>query len=178
MLGPLTGGSPWGREIGRLRTRGVWEIGGIEGPGPRRSPGLPPRTLFFPQSPKKTGSESAQVLKSYYVPTPFGTLGPKLSGRTPFPAVAKVQRRFPPESSLFRRPPPGTFGVFSDRRTRRVPRPLFPGDEEVGKSGVWARDRVEKGNGRCGKKMTEKRGKKEDDGGREKKIDGEDNHYI
>ena len=124
------------------------------------------------------GSESAQVPKSYYVPTPFGTLGPKLSGRALFPAVAKVQRKFPPESSLFRRPPPGTFGVFSDRRTRRVPRPLFRGDEEVGKSGDLAKGKEEKDNGRRGKKMTEERGKRKDYGGRKKKIDGEENHYI
>ena len=41
-------------------------------------------------------------------------------------------------------PPPGTFGVFSDRRTRRVPRPLFRGDVEVGKSGDPAKGREEK----------------------------------
>ena len=47
--------------------------------------------------------------------------------------------------------------------------PLFPGDEEVGKSGDLAKGREEKDNGRRGKKMTEEGGKKKDDGWREKK---------
>ena len=73
---------------------------------------------------------------------------------------------------------PGTFGVFSGRRTRRVPRPLFRGDEEVGKSGDLAEDRKDKDNGRRRKKMTEERGMEEDDGGRQKKKGGEETHYI
>ena len=69
MLGPLAGGSPGNREIGRLRTREVREIGGLEGPGSGRSSGLPPQTPFFSAKSEKMGSESDQVLKSYYVPT-------------------------------------------------------------------------------------------------------------
>ena len=45
------GGIPGGnRGIDRLRTRGVREIGGLEGPGSGRSSGLPPRALFFAKS--------------------------------------------------------------------------------------------------------------------------------
>ena len=80
---------------------------------------------------------------------------------------------FVPEISF-----PRTFGVVSDRRTRRVPRPLFRGDEEVGKLRDPAKDREKKDNGRRGKKTTEARGKKKDDGGRKKKINEQGNRYI
>ena len=60
---------PGGPEIGRLRKRGVQVIGRLEGPGSRRSSGLPPRTPFFLPSLEKMGPGSAQALKSYYVPT-------------------------------------------------------------------------------------------------------------
>ena len=152
MLGPLTGGSPGGREIGRLRTRGVWEIGGIEGPGPRRSPGLPPRTLFFPQSPKKTGSESAQVLKSYYVPTLLVLWGRNRVAGPPFSAVFKVQRRFPRNLLCSGDSPPGTFGVFSGRCFREMWR---SGNREIGQ-GAEGRKKAED-EGRRRKRKEERR---------------------
>ena len=156
----MQGRSPGNRAIGRLRTRGVREIGSLEGPGSGRSSGLPPRTLFLPPSPQKTGSGSAPALKSYYVPTLLALWGRSWVAGPLFPAVFKVQRRFPRNllcSGDFR---PGTFGVFSDRRTRRDPRPLFPDDVEVGKSGDLAKGRGEKDNGTRGRKMTEEREKR------------------
>ena len=135
MLGPLAGGSPGNREVGRLRTRENREIGRLEGPGPGRSSGVPPRILFFPPRPQKMGSESARVLKSYYVPTLLVLWGRNRVAGPPFSAVFKVQRRFPRNLLCNGRSPPGTFGVFYDRPTRRVPRPLSRGDADVGKSG-------------------------------------------
>ena len=64
---------------------------------------------------------------------------------------------------MFRRLPPGTFGVFSDRRTGRVPRPLFPGDEEVGKSGDPAKGQRGKRSREMRKKMTEERGERKEE---------------
>ena len=95
MLGPLAEGSPGGREFGRLGTREVRETGGLEGPGSGRSSGLPPRTLFLPPSPKTMGSESAQVLEGYYVPTLLVLWGRNRVAGPPFSAVFKVQRKFP-----------------------------------------------------------------------------------
>ena len=143
MLGPLAGGSPGNREVGRLRTREYREFGGLKGPGSGRTSGLPPRILFLPPSPRTMGSESAQALKSYYVPTLLVLWGRNWVAGPPFSAVFQVQRRPPPQNRLCSGDsPPGTFGVFSERRTRRVSRPLFRGDEEVGKlgdpaKGIW-----------------------------------------
>ena len=125
---------------------------------------------FFTAKSKKTGPDSAQVLESYYVPTHLvlgaktGVVGP------PFPAAFKVQGRFPPESFLCRRPLPSTVGVFSDRQTRRVSRPLFRAGGEVGKLRGPAKGREETDYGRRGKKMTEESGKEEDDGRRERRT--------
>ena len=150
MLGPLTGNSPGNRGVGRLRTCEVREIGRLEGPGSGRSAGLPPRTLFFTAESKTHGVRKCAGPQKLLCSDPIGILGTQLRSRTPFPAVFRFS-----EGS-----PPGTFGVFSDRRTRRVPRPLFPGDVEVGKSGDPAKGREEKENGSRGKKMTDARRKK------------------
>ena len=154
MLGPLAEESPRGREIGRLRTRGVREIGEHEGPGSGRSSGLPPRALFFPPSPKQMGSESAQVLKICYVPTLLVLWGRNRVAGPPFSAVFKVQRRFPRNLLCSGDSPPGSFGAFPDRRTRRVSRPRFRGDEEVGNLRDPAKNRWEKDYRRRGKKIS------------------------
>ena len=177
MLGPLTAESPGNREVGRLRTRGVREIGGLEGPGSGRSSGLPPRALFLLPSPKQMGSESDPALKICYVPTLLVLWGRNRVAGPPLSAVVKVQRRFPQNLVCSGDFPPGTFGVSSSHRTRRVPRPLFRGDVEVGKSGDLAKGGGGKDTGRRWK-MTEERGKKEDDGRRKKQIDGEETHHI
>ena len=129
--------------LGESRARGPGEV-----PVYRLGP------FFLLPGPKKMGSESAQVLKSYYAPTLLVLWGRNRVEGPPFSAVAKVQRGVPPESCLFRGLPPGTFGVFSDRRTRRVLRPLFRGDEEFGKLKDPAKDRGEKDCRRQGKKIS------------------------
>ena len=145
-----------------MRTREVRGIGRLEGPGSERRSGLPPRILFLPRSPTQMGPESAQALKSYYVPTLLVLWGRNWVAGPPFSAVFKVQRRFPRNLLCSGYFPPGTFGVFSDRLPRRVPRPLFPGDAGVAKSGDLATDRGEEENGSRVKKMTEERGKMTD----------------
>ena len=88
-------------------------------------------------------------------------MGPKLGRRAPifrdFLGAAQVSPGifFVSEAS-----PPGTFGVFSDRRTRRVPRPLFPGDVEVGKSADLAKGGGGEDNGRRWKKPAEEIGQR------------------
>ena len=135
MLGPLAGDSPGNRELGRLGTCSVRKIGRLEGPGSGRRSGLPPRTPFFSAKSKTNGIRKCSGPQKLLRPDPFGTLGPKLGGRAPFSALFKVQRRFPRNLLCNGRSPPGTFGVFYDRPTRRVPRPLSRGDADVGKSG-------------------------------------------
>ena len=82
MLGPLAGGSPGGREMGRLGTCEVREIGRLEGPGPGRSSGFPPRTLFFSAKSTKNGVRKCSGPQKLLCSDPFGTLGPKLGRRT------------------------------------------------------------------------------------------------
>ena len=91
MLGPLSEESPGGRKIGRLRTREVQEIG----KGSERSSGLPPRILVFTAKSQKMGSGSAQVLKSYYVPT-FLLLGAETGSQGPhFPRFLRSSEGTP-----------------------------------------------------------------------------------
>ena len=95
MLGPLAGGSPGIREIGKLRTREVREIGGLEGPGSGRSSGLPPRTPFFSPSPKKWGPE---VLRSSKAITsrPFWYFGAETGSQGPhFPRFLRFSEGSP-----------------------------------------------------------------------------------
>ena len=110
MLGPLTEESTGHQEIGRLGTCEVREIGSLEGPGSGRSSGLPPRILFFPPSPKM-GSGSAQVPKSYYVPTPV-VLGAETGLQDPsFPRFLGFSEGY---TGIFFVPetPPGNFRRF------------------------------------------------------------------
>ena len=64
MFGPPAGGSLGGREVGRLGTCEVREIGRLEGPGSDRSSGLPPRALFFRQVQHKWGPKVLRSSKS------------------------------------------------------------------------------------------------------------------
>ena len=124
--------SPGNREVGRLRTCEVREIGRLEDPGSGRSSGLPPRILFLPPIPKQMGSESAQVLKSYYDPTLLVLRGRNCVAGAPFPAVFRFQRRFPPGN--FRRflRPPSTAGSAATISGRC-------GGREIGRSGKGQR---------------------------------------
>ena len=87
------------------------------------------------------GSESARVLKIYYVPTLLVPWGRNRAAGPPFSAAFKVQRKFPRNLVCSGDSPPGTFGVSPDHPTRRVSRPLFWGHEEVGKLREPAKDR-------------------------------------
>ena len=123
------------------------------------------------------GSESAQVPKGPYVPTPL-VRGAETGLQDPhLPRFLRLSAGSPGIFFLPGTSSPGTFGVFSDRRTRRVPWSAYRGDEEVGKLRDPARDRGGKDYGRQGKKISRKRGKRKDDGWRKKKIDGRENRY-
>ena len=141
MSGPLAGGSPGNREIGRLGTCEVREIGRLEGPGP----GLPPRTpIFLQPSPKTMGSESAPVLKSYYVPTLLVLWGRNWVAGAPFSAVAKGQRWFP--RNLLCSGPPDTAGYAAAVPGRR-------GGRGIEKSSKGQRgERLQTTRGECVKK--------------------------
>ena len=140
MLGPLAGGSPGDREVGRLRTREVREIGRLEGPGSGRRSGLPPRTLFLPPSPIQMGSESAQVLKSHYDPTQLVLWGRNWVAGPPFPAVFKVQRRSPRNLLCSEDIPPGSF-----RRVLRPPNTAGSAAPVPGRCGGRETGRLGKG---------------------------------
>ena len=155
-----------------MRTCEAREIGRLEGPGSGRSSGLPPRTLFFPPSPKTMGPESARVLKSYYVPTHL-VLGAETEGQGPFlprflslsegsPGIFFVPETPPRELSAFS--PTAKHGGFRE--------PCFGEMRRLGNR--ESRQRTD------GRQITDdkKRGKRKDDGRRKKKRDGGGNRYI
>ena len=96
---------------------GIWQIEDAWSSGDWETRGLGARAKFrftatdpfFTAKSEKNGvrkcSGSQKLLRSDL----SGTSGPKLGGRPPFSAVFEVQRRFPPESSVYRRLPPGDF---------------------------------------------------------------------
>ena len=172
MLGPLAGGSPGNREIGRLRTREVREIGGLEGPGSGRSSGLPPRTLFFPPSPKKWGPKVLRPSKAI-MSRPLWYFGAETEWREPLlprflrfsegsPGIFFVPETPPRELSAFS--PTAKHGGFRE--------PCFGEMRRLGNR--ESRQRTD------GRQITDdkKRGKRKDDGRRKKKRDGGGNRYI
>ena len=99
--------------------------------------------------PKVLGSSKAITFRPcWYFGVETGSQGPHFARFSRF-SEGSPGIFIAPETSS-----PGTFGVFSDRRTRRVPRPLFRGDEEVGGLGDPAKDREEKDYRRKGEKMS------------------------
>ena len=147
------GGIPGAPEFGRLRTRGVRELGRLENPGSGRSSGLPPRTPFLPPSPKKMGSESAQVLKSYYVPTLLVLWGRNWFAGPPIFRGFLGSAKVPPESSLFRRIPTGNF-----RRFLEPPNTAGPAAPVSGRCG--GREIERSGIGQRGERLQTTRGKR------------------
>ena len=132
-------GEPGNWQIEDTLISGDW---GTRGPGVRATFRFTATESFFTAVQNKWGPEVLRSSKSITF-RPFLVLwGPNRVAGPPFPAVFKVQRRFPRNLLCSGDSPPGTFGVFFDRRTRQVPRPLFQGDEEVGKlgdpaKGIW-----------------------------------------
>ena len=174
MLGPLAGGSSGNRGKGRLRTREVREIGGLEGPGSGRSSGLPPRTLFFPPSPKKWGPEVPRSSKAIMF-RPLWYFGAETERQDPhFPRLLRFSEGSPGISFV-----PETPRRELSARSRAAERGGFRGPcfGEMRRSGTWeSQQRTEGG------KITDEKGrrfrKKEERGkvtdGGKKKIDGEE----
>ena len=130
---------------------------------------------FFSAKSKKMGSESAQALKIYYVPTLL-----VLGAETEWPGP-----HFP-RFFRFGKGSPGIF--FLPETSHRELSACSPTAERGGFRGPCFREMRGSGNreigqeetdgGRRGKKTTEKRGKRKDDGRRKTKMGEAENRYI
>ena len=129
---------------GKWQIEDAWSPGDWEtrGPGARakfRFTATDP--YFYCQAQKKWGPKVLRSSKAIMC-RPFWYFVAETEWQGPISRGCFGSAKVPPESSLFRRLPPGTFGVFSSHRTRRVPRPTVPGGRggrEIGRSGKGQR---------------------------------------
>ena len=140
MLGPLAGGSSGRWEIGRLRTRGVREIGRFGGPGVRAKFRFTATGPFFPAKSKQNGVRKCSGPRKLLCADPFGTLWPKLVRRTPhFPRFLRFSAEFP-RDLLCPGDPPRELSAFYPTAERGGFRgPCFGEMRRSGNREIWQR---------------------------------------